>query len=335
MADLLRLSMMENHGIWITWELQRRNRELSKALCVKFFELSEIGEKKNLFKKYLLGILKTGVIIFKEKPKVVFAQNPSIVLSLLVILMKPFARFKVCIDAHNAGVFPKEGKSRMLGAIARWIQKRADLTIVTNEGLRKHVNGNGGRAFILQDKIPSIPTVPKICLKGKFNILFICTYASDEPYMEVFSAFQEISRDVFLYVTGNYRKRKIDRTALPENIILMGFIPEDEYITMLNSVNATMILTEREDCLVCGAYESISVGKPMILSDTQALRDYFQGSAVYTKNTAEGIKKAVVAIVERRGEIEKSGFVVREFRTAEWEKKKNALIGSIFYPGKD
>ena len=315
--------------IWITWENQRRNRELSKALSVKYFELSEIDSTQKRFKKYILGIWKTFFIIVREKPKVVFAQNPSLVLSLFVVLLKQLARFKVCIDAHNAGIFPKERKSRTLGVIARWIQRGADLTIVTNEGLRKHVESNGGQAIILQDKIPSIAPRPKINLKGKFNILFICTYASDEPYGEVFSAFQRMSQDVCLYVTGNYQKRNIDPSTFPENIILMGFIPEDEYVTMLTSVDATMILTDREDCLVCGAYESLSVGKAMILSDTKALREYFKGSAVYSRNTSEGIQKAILDVTEKKEEIEKKGDQIREFRTTEWEVKKDMVLRAI------
>lgn len=262
-------------------------------------------------------------------------QNPSLVLSLFVVLLKQSAGFKVCIDAHNAGIFPNEGRSRALGAIARWIQRGADLTIVTNEGLRKHVECNGGRAFILQDKIPSIPLRQEINLKGKFNILFICTFASDEPYGVVFSAFQQISKDVCLYVTGNYRKRNIYPSSLPDNIILMGFIPEDEYVTMLNSVDATMILTDREDCLVCGGYESLSVGKPMILSETKALIEYFNGSAVYSKNTSDGIKRAVVDLMERKGEIQRAGLKLRDLRTVEWEKKKDLLLGAIFPQGKN
>ena len=69
----------------------------------------------------------------------------------------------------------------------------------------------------------------------------------------------------------------------------MLFLPvtcqKDEYVSMLYSVDATIDLTNRENCLVCGAYESVAAGKPMILSKTQALMEYFNKGAVYVEHT--------------------------------------------------
>jgi glycosyltransferase involved in cell wall biosynthesis len=273
--------------VWITWESQRRNREICKSFGIPLYELAEIDEIENRFSKYIQGIGKTIKILLDSRPGIVFCQNPSIVLAFLLVILKRIFGMTVFVDSHNAGIFPKEGNSPLLNRLARFIQRNADTTIVTNNALRLHVEGNGGRSFVLPDKVPCFP-IPKIrSLKGKYNFLFICTFASDEPYVEVFEAARDIDPGIFIYVSGNYSKKGVKQASLPGNVILLGFIPEEEYIEMLNSVDATIVLSERENCLLCGAYETVAVEKPMILSNKKALTEYFNKGAYIRKTTGK------------------------------------------------
>lgn len=319
-------------SVWITWENQRRNRELSEALGVRLFEFAEIDEIRNVLVKYAKGAAKTLRVLFRERPTLIYCQNPSIVLAFLIVLAKPFNKAFVCVDAHNVGLFPREGRSAVLSAVARFIQRRADLTLVTNEALRRHVEGNGGRAFVLPDRIPRIETGESLRLEGTTNILFICSYAADEPYEIVFQAAEKIDPGVFIYVTGNYRKRGIRPEDLPGNVVLTGFLPEEEYCRMLGSVDGTIDLTTRRNCLVCGAYESVAVGKPMILSDTAALREYFSMGAVYTRHTAEAMAQAIEDHVARRGELSDEVRRLKDLREAEWEARRRELQERLLQP---
>jgi len=309
--------------LWITWEDQRRNRELSKALGAKLFEFKDIDLIKNPFRKYLFGIVRTIKVILREKPGVVFGQNPSIVLSFFLICVKRFLGIKVVIDAHNAGIFPAEGKFVVLMTVSRFIQRNADLVIITNKGMKQHVESNGGKAFILQDKIPDIPLAGELReLKGKVNLLFICSYAADEPYQAVIEAAASLPEDIFIYITGNYKKADHLPVDLPANIRLTGFLPTEEFENFLHSVDATIDLTAREDCLVCGAYESVAVGKPMILSDTKALRDYFYVGAVYTLHTVAAIQQAVMELVARREELTTQAKRLKKERIVFWKRQR-------------
>ena len=312
-----------NHRLWITWEDQRRNRELSKAIGAKLFEFKEIDQIRNPFCRYFLGIVRTLKVVLREKPGIVFGQNPSLMLSLFLVCAKRLLGFKVIIDAHNAGIFPAEGSSALLMRISRFIQRYADVIIVTNEGLRQHVIANKGRGFILQDKIPKIPPVVELQqLKGKINLLFICSYAADEPYEAVIEAAAGLPEDICIYITGNYKKANLAPVAMPPNVKLTGFVPVKEFETLLQSVDATIDLTAREDCLVCGAYESVAVEKPMILSDTKALRDYFYAGAVYTVHTVVAIQKAVIELVDRKEELTAQITRLKEDRIIVWERRR-------------
>jgi hypothetical protein len=309
--------------LWITWEDQRRNRELSKALHAKFIELKKIDLIKNRFSKYSQGIFKTIQVILQERPKIIFGQNPSLVLSLLLVSIKPLFGFKVIIDAHNAGIFPAEGRSALLMGMSRFIQRHADVVIVSNEGLHQHVAANKSRSFILQDKIPDIsPGGALRKLKGRINLLFICSYAADEPYEAVIEAAAGLPEDIRVYITGNFKKASRLPANLPLNVELTGFLPLEEFEIMLRSVDATIDLTTRKDCLVCGAYESVAVEKPMILSDTIALRHSFHTGAVYTIHSTAALQKAMLDLVDRKEELTAQVKHLKKEKTVAWEKQR-------------
>lgn len=316
---------MIDNAVWITWENQRRNREICNALKIKLYELDTIDLIRNPVKKYLFGAFLTFKIFFKEKPKIIFCQNPSLVLSLLSILYGKFFAVRIIVDAHNAGLFPLDDRSRFLSAVSEFIQCHADLTIVTNSELSRHVETNGGKAFVLQDPIPRIPKIKKRKLNGNINILFICSFAGDEPYEIVFEAAQHLDPTVSIYVSGNYRKRGIDPSICPQNISLMGYISEDEYIEMLHSVDATIDLTTRENCLVCGAYESVATGKPMILSRTNALMSYFFMGAIYTENSCFSMVKAIETIVKKIDLLSREIAQLKLDLVRDWDQKKLRL----------
>jgi glycosyltransferase involved in cell wall biosynthesis len=317
--------MMPETIIWVTWENQRRNRELSKSLGIKLYQLDHIDKINNKISKYVTGIKETFSIYWKERPRVIFCQNPSIVLSLFTVVIKTFLKSHVIIDAHNAGLFPAEGRSKILSTISRFIQRKADLTIISNKNLQPEVIKNGGTAFVLPDKIPDIPLTPKRTLKGKNNLLLICSFADDEPSQIVFDTVLHLDKNICIYVSGNYRKKNIKPESFPENIILTGFMSETEYIQMLNSVDATIVLTTRENCLVCGAYESVAAGKPIILSNTKALIEYFSCGAVYVDHNVNDMKRAIMEVLGKKNDLSGQIRHLKTDRHQQWLVLKDEL----------
>lgn len=316
-------------SIWITWEDQRRNRELSNALGIELYEFKDIDKIQNRLWKYLLGLLKTIKILYKKRPLLIFCQNPSIVLSLFLVLVKDITKSKVIVDAHNSGIFPAEGNSRILMLFSRFIQRRANMVIVTNDGLKRHVLKNGGSAFVLEDKIPLIQKRQPVSLEGRINILYICSFSEDEPFETVFQAAAGLPADLAIYVSGDYKKLSQKTLPVPDQIHFTGYIPTEEFEQLLCSVDCTMDLTNREDCLVCGAYESLAAGKPMILSDTRALRRYFDRGVVYTLHTTESIRDAIFQFLRERADLENQVIVLRNYLEIHWELRKKKLVELI------
>jgi len=278
--------------IWITWEKQIRNKTLSSAVGARLFEIITAYPR---YVRYPVNIYKTIIILFQHKPEIIFVQNPSMVLACLAVIAGKITSTQVVVDAHNAGVLPLDGKSGFLNKLALALIKYTDITLVSNRYLSEYVNKHGGRALIMPDPLPDfkIEDYPHKKTTNK-EILFICTWASDEPYADVIKAAKSISRDIKIYITGNYiNKLDIIRDDLSENVILTGYLSDSDYKSMIGSCDIVIDLTNRENCLVCGAYEAVAMRKPLILSDTAALREYFNKGAIYTKNDAKNIAVAI------------------------------------------
>ena len=306
---------MDKKRLWVTWNTQRRNKTLSKEVGA---EMVEFKTNATNFIRYPYLSVKTISLVLKKKPVVLFAQNPSLVLAALVAILGKIIKIVVVIDAHNAGIFPLEGKSAVLNKLALMVNSLADIVIVSNENLKNYLVGYGVVSVAIPDPIPKISNRNGSELdKAKFNVVYVCSWSADEPYLEVIQAVDLLDDTYRIYVTGkgglgDKKHELIDKDGL----ILTGFLSEEEYESLLLSCDAVMVLTEREDCLVCGAYEGVAVGKPLIPSDTNALRGYFNSGAVYVQNSAIEISMAIIGVKEQYQQLDS------EVKELKWQCEK-------------
>ncbi len=315
--------------IWITWEHHRRTTGLVAALGdVKLYEL-QLDAIRPV--RYAVLILRTWLLLIREAPDLVFVQNPSIVLALFMTTIGKWFAGRVVIDSHNEGLRPFHDRYNRVLSVYRYIQRQADITIVTNENLAAVVRENRGRAVILPDRIPHLSQPRKVKLKGKVNIVFICTFEKDEPYREVIDSARHIDPDTHIYITGRYQKAPAEVIGqAASNVTFTGFLSEQDYADLLHSCNAVMDLTLMEDCLVCGAYEAVELERPMILSDTKALQRFFHAGAIYTANNAPSIARAISQMPKEEKRLQTEVHRLKTSLNRDWEQrfqKLRTLIG--------
>jgi len=284
--------------IWITWETQRRSIELAK----KFGCDLHLIEHKGIM-RYPLSVFRTASILNREKTDVLFVQNPSMVLAVLACIFKLIFRYFLVVDRHTTFLLDKNYKNipwvLLFKFLSRFTVRYADITIVTNRQLADMVKKLGGAPYILPDMVPFLSESGRIELKGKHKILMVSSFAADEPVQEVLTAMKDfINDEVYLYITGNYKKldERVRSTA-PPNVQFTGFLDEQDYINMLFSCDAIMVLTTASACMLCGCYEAVSMRRPLITSDKDVLRDYFT-DAVFVDNTVRGISAGIRDIID-------------------------------------
>ena len=312
--------------IWISWEAHRRTESVCHELGIPLF-VNTVSLPGLL--RYMKLSLWTVSVVARIRPRGVVTQNPSIVLTLLAALLRPIFRFYLVVDAHNEAVTPFIWASGWMKALCRFLHRVADMTIVTNASLAEIIQENGGRPFILEDKIPNLSPRHRVQLAGRANVVCISTFAKDEPIQEIISAVAGLGPDCAVYMTGNHKRwlsQCISRLSLPANLKLTGFLSDDDYQGLLQSADVVLDLTLMDNCLVCGAYEGVALGKPLVLSASVASKMYFSKGAIHTSNHAGAIRLAIEKAIEEKEVLSVDIIKLRGELDDRWQDKKWRLL---------
>jgi glycosyltransferase involved in cell wall biosynthesis len=277
---------------FLTWSSHRRTSGLAEGLGI---ELVEVISPRRGAIRHLELIARTLLLLFTRSFRVIVAQNPSIVLVTLLLCLRPLRRYRLVVDAHNEAVTPFVHDVAVVRAVSRWLLRRACLTVVTNDELAERVRRAHGRPAVLPDPLPAVPPGLPAGPSRPAYVVVVCTFAPDEPLEEIFAAARALPGTQFR-VTGNARRCAPALLASkPANVELTGFLDEHTYWALLAASQAVVDLTSMPDCLVCGAYEALALGVPMILTDNAAGRRLFGETAAFTDTSPTGIVAAIEA----------------------------------------
>ena len=266
----------------ISWEQHRRTRELCTWLGLPLHEVTFTASR---LKRYARLARQTLSLLSQHRPKVLYVQNPSLMLSLLVLAARPFlGRYKVIMDAHNEAVAPFTHAYWPVTSLTRHALRSADVTIVTNAALADQVRAVGGRPHVLPDRLPTPPFAPTVPpkLEGPLHVMVVATYAADEPIAEIVEAARMLGDQYQLSITGRETKLPAEQRArLPANVRQTGFLSEEAYWELMRDSHIVLDLTLKPNCLVCGAYESLALRRPMVLTGNPATVDLFGNVALF------------------------------------------------------
>lgn len=284
-------SFMSNHNhVWITWERQTRNRSMANALQASYVEYNY---KKGWF-RYIALTLKTVILLLKKRPEIIFFQNPSVVLGLVCVFFGAlFKRTALVGDFHNCAL---DDSSRLF-KINSFIARRCSLVIVTNPSLEKVVTSMGGVGVSFPDPLPDVEQYNSDVQEQSNSIVFVTSWANDEPINEVLDAFIEAKLSlvgVELLITGRPKFNTLSHSQdyyEKNHIVFLGFVAESTYWSLLKKAYFVIDLTTRDNCMVCGAYEALAVNRVLLLSGNKATTEYFGSGLVYTNNIKDDIRE--------------------------------------------
>jgi glycosyltransferase involved in cell wall biosynthesis len=308
-------------AIWIAWENQIRNQSLSGRLGV---ELHVLSSKRTRFVRYAVCVSSTVILILMRRPSVVFAPNPSIVLTYLLMLLKYVFGYTFVTDAHYAGIMAPNG-NRLFQKALDFCNRRADLVIATNEEHGKHVEAVGGRALVCEDPLPDVGRYARNVSEQAKKVFFICSFDIDEPYVDAFQAAKLLQEEGYAFwVSGNFGKVGIVPAEWP-HVRFLGYVPEADFYSHLAESQVVVDLTTQENCLVCGAYEAMVLEKPLVTSKTSALQKYFTGGTVFVDHDSDSIANGVRLAFEKRVELKRQIEQWKKQITADNARKIEAI----------
>ena len=311
----------ENKYIWVTWEYQRRSIELAKAFDAELFLI----ERKDIF-RYVRCLCKTFSVVKESRPNILFVQNPSMILAVFsVLLIKPLFSIPVIIDRHsNFLLTPKKRfwfKECLFNFLSYITIRYADLTILTNSDLAHVVRVLGGKPIVLPDKFPHLSQVKKNNFNKKNKLLVISSFAEDEPIEEILQACCKDGMSTFtVFMSGNSTKVIDSLHVIPANLVLTGYLSDDDFVDLLFQVDAVMVLTKTEYTLLCGCYEAISAEKPLITTNSAVLRQLFTG-AMFVENTPDSIADGVRRIFDELPKHKSNSQAMKKELTQKWNEQ--------------
>jgi len=278
--------------------------------------------------KYLSQSLKTIKVLLKHKPRTIFVMSPPIVACLPVWLYATVTGGQYVIDAHTAAFLDR--RCTPLLFLHKFFSRRAIVTLVTGTFLESVVRKWGANAMVVGDVPVCFAQPRRVQLPNRMNMTFICTFAEDEPvdaFLKAAARFPHIG----FYVTGNLRKanRKWIEGA-SANVTFTGFLDDSGYVGLLLSSDAVLCLTTEDHTMQRGAYEAVYLGKPVITSEFEILRNAFNLGAVHVKSDPDAIANGIRDVEANLEMYQREVEQMRRSKLASWTelaKDLNQLLG--------
>jgi glycosyltransferase involved in cell wall biosynthesis len=283
--------------------------------------------------KYCLQAIDTFRILGRERPDAVFVMSPPVIAVLAVWAWCRLHRVPYVVDAHTAAFLHPRWR------YFQWLQnalcRRAATTIVTNEHLAGLLEAAGARTTIVRDVPVEYRVTNAFQPEGPFSVAVVCSFNYDEPIAEILSAAAQLP-DIRFYMTGDAsRVHTLDVPPIPDNVVLTGFLSDEEYGSLIVNAGAVVTLTTRDHTMLRGAYEAVYQGTPVIVSDWPVLRDAFDRGAIHVDNSAASIADAVRRMQADLPRYRLEAATLRTRKLSRWAESKRALLRALEPPAVD
>lgn len=321
-ASKLESEKRVDNRVFVVWEPSNsRSETIANEFGATCYYVHFLALKKPWIAplKYLHHAIRTLAILIKQKPSVVFVQNPPLFAPLVVWLYCRATGTSMILDSHT-GVFV-ESKWTWLSGLHRFLARRAEVNIVTNEHLRGILEDWGARTFVIADVPVDCATVTP-CATSRDVVTVINTFSYDEPIDEVLRA-ARLLPGVHFNVTGDSARSDPALVELAgANVTFTGFLSRQQYIETVAASAAAVVLTTANHTMQRGAYEAMSMGVPVVTSDWPLLRSTFFKGVIHVDNRAESISNAVQKILANRDRYVAEILDLRRHRRLIWSDKR-------------
>lgn len=272
-------------GVFLTWNDSRRSQSLARELGLP----REVWcPDRRGVSRHLLATVQTVAYLFRARPTLVWYQFSF----LLGTLLATYARLRhqagiiLVADLHTKAL-RREGPAwlaPLIRTVKGWALRTCQLTLVTN---RENAEEAGRRYRVVPQVLPDPLPIPPTHLPGDVpaaDVVFVCSFAVDEPMNLIESVARSLAPRWSVAVTGNPQGlSSAVRSSLGSAAQLTGLLPEPDYWALLVAARAVVVLSTEPGCIPCGAYEALAVGRRPVLALDASVQGVFGEAAVYSE----------------------------------------------------
>ena len=270
--------------------------------------------------KYVMQAFATWWILLRDRPAHVFVTNSPPVAGLCVMAYCVLTGTGFVLDVHPPSLYSR--KWAWARPVQRFTSRFARAVLVDQERVAQLFRSWGAEAIVLRNppKERIDTTMFERSDADRRTFVYIGTFAQDEPVEIIFEAAERVP-DVRFYLLGNpeLAPRHWIREA-PDNVSFTGYVVGEDYWRRLDRAAGIIVLTTHAHSLLGGAQDGMHIGRPLLLSDQPALREYFTSGTVFIENTADGLVDGVETVLRRGAELEREIVDLREETDARWQR---------------
>lgn len=307
-----------------------RSRSLADGLggeAQTFYDL-RIHSRPLVPLRYLISAVRTVLYLARRRPRAVAIQSPPQPAAAVVWLWARLARIPLVLDTHPAN-FETEGLHGRMQPLIRALVPRANCCIVTTERLGEQITRWGGRPLVLHEApmVWSPAAQPRPHGPAR-RVLFVCTFAPDEPVAAVLGAAERLPGAEFA-ITGDLRRlAAAAREQAPANVTWRGYLGGEDYVAALRDADVIISLTERWDSVPRSAHEAVDALRPVVLTERDHMHALFP-DAVWVDNEAQSIADGVADALARCDELSDAAPEARALQWRRWDEQLASLRALI------
>jgi hypothetical protein len=293
-------------ALFVSWiSYHGRSADLAGVLGATsaFIAVGRLTNRRTAPVRHLWQAIRTAMLLCRLRPRVLIVMAPPAGLVALALVWRRLTRCKLVVDCHSGAVLGRPLSARLAA--------RADLALVT----LRELSGDLPNAVAVHDAPAEAVDAPR-----HDEIVFPASWYVDEPIAELLAAARTLGHLRFA-VTG----RPPAGLSVPPNVRLTGFLAREEYLRLVGGAPLVLALTSRDLTMQRAAYEAVAAGRPVVASDTQALRSYLGDSAVYAGDLAAAVDEAV----SRLPELERAVVRVREEQRAAFAEALTSITAAV------
>lgn len=320
------------HVSVIAWVVNDgRPRELAAALdgeARTFFDLG-IVRRPLVPLRYALSSVRTALYLLARRPRALIVQTPPMPLVVIAYLYGRLTSAPIVIDSHPAA-FGLDGSSvdrRLLPLLGR-IAGRVSGCIVTTPNLGERVSRWGGRPLVVHEGPPEWLAEDAAVQPEPKRVLFVSTFAPDEPLGAVLEAARRLP-DVRFGVTGDPRKlREEHKRAAPPNVEWLGYLTGTRYPEALRRAEVVVTLTGRRESVPRSAYEAVYAERPLVITDWPHMHDLFP-HAMHVQNRSDSIAQGVRHALDSAQELGALAGEAHRLQQERWRRQVEELRSAV------
>ncbi len=247
--------------------------------------------------RYLILFFRTGILLLRRRPDIVYTQNPAIFCPLSCMpFCKIFGR-KLVIDHHSVWSTKTLGRG-FVGRTIRWLERyassRANLNTTPHPVWAEELTELGARNvltiydFAETSKIERSESVRQNYLQGKKFLALAPHGGHPLERLEVeVQAAGTLGSIVVLLISGPEGKlaRRIASLTLPDNVHYLGFIPKSNYLELVASLDVGLSITDEPFTVSHSLLEFAANRIPIISSNQSVVRELFGDSIIYVESS--------------------------------------------------